>query len=82
MLVSAITGEGIDDLMSVIEDRLGSADEIMEVTVPPTAGKLAHWLHENTEILAREVAAGGETHYRVRVDLARRARLAAQLSRL
>jgi GTP-binding protein HflX len=82
VLVSAITGEGIDDLMSVIEDRLGSADEIMEVTVPPTAGKLAHWLHENTEILAREVAAGGETHYRVRVDLARRARLAAQLSRL
>jgi GTP-binding protein HflX len=82
VLVSAITGEGINDLMSVIEDRLGSADEIMEVTVPPTAGKLAHWLHENTEILAREVADGGETHYRVRVDLARRARLEAQLSRL
>jgi GTP-binding protein HflX len=82
VLVSAVTGEGIDALMAAIEDRLGGQDEILEVTLPPTAGKLAHWLHENTEILARESSANGETHYRVRVDKARKARLEAQLCRV
>lgn len=82
VLVSAVTGEGVDDLLGAIEDRLGSADQIVDLTLPATAGKLAHWLHENAEILTRETAENGETRYQVRVDAARKARLEAQLRRL
>ncbi len=82
VLVSAVTGEGVDALLATLEDRLGEADEIMDITLPPTAGKLAHWIHENVEVLAREMSDNGETHYRVRVDAARKARLEAQLRQI
>ena len=82
VLVSAVTGEGVDALLATIEARLGETDEIMDVTLPPSAGKLAHWLHENVEVLAREMAENGETRYRVRVDSARKARLEAQLRQI
>ena len=82
VLVSAVSGEGISALMEAIEARLGAPDEIMELTLPPTAGKLANWLHENAEVLAREPGEMGETRYRVRVDATRKARLEAQLRRL
>ena len=82
VLVSAVTGDGVDVLLATIEARLGEADEIMDVTLPPTAGKLAHWLHENAEVLSRETGEAGETRYRVRVDAARKARLQAQLRHL
>ena len=81
VLVSAVTGFGVDVLLSAIEERLGGADAIVELTLPPTAGKLAHWIHENAEVLAREVREGGEVRFRVRVDAAAKARLEAQAKR-
>ena len=79
VLVSAVSGEGVDALLAVIEARLGSADEVIELIVPAAAGKLANWIHENTEVLSREPAETGETRYRVRVDATRKARLEAQM---
>ncbi len=81
-LVSAITGEGIPDLLADIETRLGHADEILEVTLPATAGRLAHWLHENAEVLSRDQQDDGSTHYTIRVDATRKARLEARLREL
>ena len=82
VLVSAVTGDGLDALLQAIETRLGSAGEIMDVTLPPTAGRLAHWLHQNAEVLSREASETGETHYRVRVDASSRARLEAHLRQI
>jgi GTP-binding protein HflX len=79
VLISAITGEGVAALLAAIENRLGHADEIVELTVAPTNGKLAHWLHENAEVLSREVGEDGSVHYRVRVDATRKARLEARI---
>jgi GTP-binding protein HflX len=79
VLISAATGEGVPDLMATIENRLGRSDEIVELTVPPSNGKLAHWLHENAEVLAREVREDGTTRYKVRVDATRKARLEARV---
>ena len=78
-LVSAVSGEGIDNLLAIIEQRLGGADEIVELTVGAQSGKLMNWLHENTEVLAREALESGETRYRIRVDAMRKGRLDAQL---
>ncbi len=79
VLVSAVTGEGVDNLLAEIERRISGHDEIVDVSLPPSAGKLAHWLHENAEVISRELDDAGHTHYRVRVDAIRKARLEARM---
>jgi GTP-binding protein HflX len=79
VLVSAVTGEGVDALLAEIERRVSGRDEIVDVTLPASAGKLAHWLHENAEVISRELDESGQTHYRVRVDAIRKARLEARM---
>jgi GTP-binding protein HflX len=81
VLVSARTGEGLERLLAEIEARLGERDEVIELTLPPSAGRLAHWLYENAEVLGREPARAGSTRYRVRIDHARKARLKTQLAK-
>ncbi|HXF53146.1 MAG TPA: GTPase HflX [Hyphomicrobiaceae bacterium] len=81
VLVSARTGEGLDRLLAEIEHRLGERDEVVELTLPPWAGRITHWLHENAEVLDRKLARSGATRLRVRIDRAKRARLNAQLAR-
>jgi GTP-binding protein HflX len=80
VLVSARTGEGLDRLLALIEARLGEGQDVIELTLPPSAGRLAHWLHENAEVLDRTPVRSGGTRFRVRIDRAKRARLDAQLA--
>ncbi len=77
--VSAITGEGLDGLLAEIEARLGATHQIVELDLPPTAGQLIHWLHENAEVLQRQPCENGSLRYRVRIDEARKAKLEARL---
>ena len=81
VLVSAITGAGLDDLRAAIEQRLTSADEELHLELPATAGKLMHWLHENTSVMAHVAQDDGGTHVCVRIGKERRGRLDAQLER-
>ena len=64
-LVSAITGEGLDDLMASIERRVASGRTVLEVVVPPEDGAGLAWLYENGEVLNRRADRQG----RVTVDL-------------
>jgi GTP-binding protein HflX len=79
VLVSAVTGEGVGALLGEIERRISVADEIVDVSVPASAGKLVNWLHENAEVLSRSVDAEGVSHYRLRVDAIGKARLDARM---
>ena len=81
VLVSALTGEGVPEMLSEIDRRLSANDEIVSVTLPPSAGKLASWLYENTEVIERKIADDGALAFRLRVDKARRGRLDGQLKR-
>jgi GTPase len=78
-LVSAKTGEGLPALLRAIEQRLASGD-VLDLELPPSAGRLAHWLYENTAVLDRHDGEDGGTRLRVRVDPAKRARLDVQLA--
>jgi GTP-binding protein HflX len=64
-LVSAITGEGLDELMDMIERRVASGRSVLEVVVPPEDGAGLAWLYENGEVLNRRTDRQG----RVTVDL-------------
>ncbi|WP_046863417.1 GTPase HflX [Microvirga massiliensis] len=78
VLISAVTGEGLDDLLGTIEVRLGLGRPSYEITVAPEDGRGLAWLHENTEILAREATPEGQTIVNIRVSGGREGRLLAR----
>ncbi|MGH6845619.1 MAG: GTPase HflX, partial [Methylocella sp.] len=67
VLVSALTGQGIDDLRAAIETRLASGRIVFDIALDAANGAGLHWLHENTEVMRKSTAADGTVHMRVRV---------------
>ncbi len=51
--VSALTGEGVDQLMDAIADLLGAAGEAREVSVPLADGATIAWLYRHGEVRSR-----------------------------
>lgn len=81
VLVSAVTGDGIDALLSAIDKRLGSADAELQLDIPPDGGRLLNWLYEEAEVLAREPHDSGAVRVRVRVAAEKKERLLANARR-
>ncbi|MBX9588393.1 MAG: GTPase HflX [Hyphomonadaceae bacterium] len=81
VLVSAVTGEGIERLRRAIDLRLGADDVILTLEVPAAEGRLLSWLHANTEVLQEETAETGAVTTRVRIDPATRGKLDRELKR-
>jgi GTP-binding protein HflX len=79
--VSAATGEGLDRLLEALDHRLGVADEILTLRIPPQDGRLLAWLHEHADVLKRSSAESGEQVLRVRVASEKLERLKGQLRR-
>lgn len=76
--VSAVTGEGLDQLLRTIEARLNAASVPVEVTVPFTDGETLAWLFRNGEVLAKADAEDG-THLSVLLAADKQQRLEARL---
>jgi GTP-binding protein HflX len=66
LLVSAVSGAGLDELRAVIERRLPSPDLEMTVLVPYSRGDLVARVHDSAEVLATEHLPDG-TRVRARV---------------
>jgi GTP-binding protein HflX len=49
--VSAVTGEGIDVLDAVIEERLAAGRVLIELVLDPADGAGVSWLHRHAEVL-------------------------------
>ena len=56
-LVSALTGEGLDELLFAIEAQLFANRRRRRVIIPAASGRLHAWLHHNCEV-ASEVLTG------------------------
>jgi GTP-binding protein HflX len=54
--VSAITGEGLDDLARMIDARIASAMEVVDYLLPPSDGARLAWLYEHGEVIGRSDA--------------------------
>jgi GTP-binding protein HflX len=67
VFVSARTGEGVDRLRSVIEQRLPRPDVEVDVLVPYTRGDLVARVHRSAEVIGTEHLPEG-TALRARVD--------------
>jgi GTP-binding protein HflX len=81
VLLSALTGTGIDALLEAIDKRLAPGDQILTLEIPSQAGALIHWLHGNTEVLERRTTKKGGLVFRLRIEPAKRGRLAGQMKR-
>jgi GTP-binding protein HflX len=53
VLVSAATGEGLADLLGLIEQRLAEALDQVEIRLPASDGENLAWIYENGEVLSR-----------------------------
>jgi len=71
LFVSALTGDGIDKLQSVIDERLPRPDVTVTVLVPYARGDLVARMHESGEVLSVDhLPTGTLVNARVNGDLA------------
>ncbi|MCA0318923.1 MAG: GTPase HflX [Proteobacteria bacterium] len=78
--VSAVTGEGVPELLAAIEDLIRADHERMTVTVPAADGRTLNWIHENAEVESRHAMESGETQVTLRIAPAKRAQLERRLA--
>jgi GTP-binding protein HflX len=81
VLVSALTGDGLETLRLAIDACLGAGDEVITVEVPAHAGRLLSWLHANSEVLKADTADTGVVTTHIRIDAAARGKLESELKR-
>ena len=66
-VVSSLTGQGTDLLLTGIEDKLARGRSVFSVLVEPTDGQGLHWLYENGEVMSRSQQDGGSLEIVVRL---------------
>nr|WP_241671478.1 GTPase HflX [Dankookia rubra] len=71
--VSALTGEGLDDLRAVLDARLAAGLEVVDYAIPAADGARLAWLYRHGEVVARDDAEG-DVRVTVRLSPADRAR--------
>ncbi|KCZ48816.1 MULTISPECIES: GTPase HflX [unclassified Hyphomonas] len=67
VLVSAVTGQGMDDLQAAIERGLLRSAKKVRVLLRPEDGRARAWLHRNGEVLADEVQDNADSWMTVRL---------------
>ena len=70
-LVSAVTGEGIDELLAAIETHLAATRTTLDLSIDAADGAGISWLHRNAEVLNKQLH-DGRFDMTVRVDETKR----------
>jgi GTP-binding protein HflX len=68
VLVSALTGEGAEDLARAIEARLSLRRTVLDLSLDPSDGAGVSWLHRHTEVMEKSLGEDGRLAMTVRVD--------------
>jgi len=81
VLVSALTGDGLDSLADTIEARLGAGRVLIELELGPADGAGVSWLHRHTEVIHKVAdVTNGRIAMTVRVDPTMAARVRAKFA--
>jgi len=78
VLVSAVTGEGLDQLTAVIGERLSRRRTKIDLILDPADGAGISWLHRHTEVVDRHTEPDGRVAMTVRADPAKAERVRAK----
>ena len=76
--LSALTGEGTQNLLNKIAQILSSNEKIIELKISATEGKLIAWIHANAEILHKETK-DSDILFKIKINSANYARLQTKL---
>ncbi len=79
ILASAVTGDGLDALLSAIDTRLGDRDNDLDIVVQPDQGRLLSWIHANAQVLDQASGDDGHIDLRVRIAAEKRGQLERQM---
>ena len=66
VLISAVTGAGVDELLTAVGDRLRAGANVVELVVPFHRGDVVAALHREGEVLVEQHEEGG-TRVRARL---------------
>ena len=66
LLISASTGEGLDELKAAIETRLAQGRRTLDLDIDGADGRGVHWLYEQAEVMSRRDDPDGRVHMTVR----------------
>jgi GTP-binding protein HflX len=67
VLVSALTGDGIDSLLKSAATKVSTGRAIISISLDPADGAALSWLHRHGEVLSRELASNGKFEVEVRM---------------
>lgn len=67
VLLSAVTGQGMDELLAAIERGLLLSAAEVRIVLKPEHGRARAWLHRNGEVLSEEMQDNGAALIRVRL---------------
>jgi GTP-binding protein HflX len=76
--ISALTGEGCEALLQLVDSRLAAGRDILKLDVPLSDGATIAWLYRSGEVLSRNDD-DREAHLTVRLDPADRERVQRRL---
>ncbi len=76
--VSALTGRGVDALLTYLDEALRNRQQVISVTIDPADGRHLAWLYAHGEVLSRDDDADGQAHLTVGLDPADLARYQRQ----
>ena len=65
VVTSALTGDGIEDLVNLVEQSLKSELQAFQITLAPREGAARAWLYENGSVEAETVTESGSVELRV-----------------
>ncbi len=65
-VISALTGEGIDELFEILDRRLAASRHTVRYVLPAGDGKALAWLHNHAHVLAKKTQ---EAHIEVEVEI-------------
>lgn len=68
VLVSAIDGTGIQELLAAIEAKIGRNASVYHVTIKPEDGTGMAWLHRHGEVIDRKAKRDGSTRLTLKLD--------------
>jgi GTP-binding protein HflX len=68
VLVSALSGEGVEALTGAVEARLGESRQTLHLVLDPADGAGLSWLYRHAEVLSREMREDGQMAVDVRAD--------------
>jgi GTP-binding protein HflX len=75
--ISAVTGEGCDGLLALIDERLSTDRRVLDLSLPAIDGAGLAWLYRHGDVLERRDD-GADVHLRIALDPADAARFEAR----